>query len=78
MFNSAAGTVLGPIESPSGWHILKVESRLPSEVPAFESVKDRLRKDANDASFQRDLKAYIDNLRKDAFIQVNEQYVPKT
>ena len=78
VFNSPAGTVLGPIETQSGWHILLVETRLPSEVPAFESVKDRLRKDANDDTFQRDLKAYIENLRKDAFIQINEQYVPKT
>lgn len=76
VFNSAAGTVLGPIESKSAWHILKVESRLPSEVPAFESVKDRLRKDASEDAWQRDYKAYIDRLRKDAFIQINEQLVP--
>jgi parvulin-like peptidyl-prolyl isomerase len=78
VFNATAGTVLGPIETKSGWHILKVESRLPSEVPAFESVKDRLRKDASDDTWQRDYKAYIDRLRKDAFIQINEQNVPKT
>ena len=78
VFNATAGTVLGPIESKSGWHILKVESRLPSEVPAFESVKDRLRKDASEDAWQRDYKAYIERLRKDAFIQINEQYVPTT
>jgi parvulin-like peptidyl-prolyl isomerase len=76
VFNSAAGTVIGPIESRSAWHILKVETRLPSEVPAFESVKDRLRKDASEDAWQRDYRAYIDRLRKDAFIQINEQYVP--
>jgi len=78
VFNATSGTVLGPIETRSGWHILKVESRLPSEVPAFESVKDRLRKDASDDAWQRDYKAYIDRLRKDAFIQINEQNVPAT
>src|SRR5262249_46521829 len=66
VFNSPAGTVIGPLESKSAWHILKVESRLPSEVPAFESVKDKLRKDASDDAWQRDYKAYIDQLRKDA------------
>ena len=76
VFNAPAGTVLGPIESKSGWHIIKVEQRLPSEVPAFESVKDRLRKDASEETFDRDLKAYIERLRKDAFVQVNEQYIP--
>jgi parvulin-like peptidyl-prolyl isomerase len=76
VFNSAAGAVLGPIATKSGWHILKVEQRLPSELPAFESVKDRLRRDASDETFQRDYKAYIDRLRKDAFIQINEQNIP--
>jgi len=76
VFNSAAGTVIGPLESKSAWHILKVETRLPSEVPAFESVKDRLRKDASEDAWQRDYKAYIDRLRKDAFIQINEGNVP--
>ncbi len=76
VFNAKDGTVLGPIESKSGWHILKVETRLPSEVPAFESVKDKLRKDASEDAWQRDYKAYIDRLRKDAFIQINEQNIP--
>jgi parvulin-like peptidyl-prolyl isomerase len=76
VFNATAGSVLGPIETRSGWHILKVETRLPSEVPAFESVKDRLRKDASEDAWQRDYKAYIERLRKDAFIQINDQYIP--
>jgi parvulin-like peptidyl-prolyl isomerase len=76
VFNAASGAVLGPIETKSGWHILKVENRLPSEVPAFESVKDRLRKDASEDAWQRDYKGYIERLRKDAFIQINEQNVP--
>jgi parvulin-like peptidyl-prolyl isomerase len=76
VFNSAAGTVIGPLSTKSGWHILKVESRLPSEVPAFESVKDKIRKDASDDAFNRDYKAYIDRLRKDAFIQINEKNIP--
>ena len=78
VFNAAAGAVIGPIETKSGWHILKVEQRLPSEVPAFESVKERLRKDASDETFERDLKAYLDRLRKDAFIQINESSLPTT
>lgn len=78
VFNAQAGAIIGPIETKSGWHILKVESRLPSEVPAFESVKDKLRKDVSDETFTRDLKAYLERLRKDAFIQINEQNIPTT
>ncbi len=76
VFNSTPGTVLGPIDAKSAFHILKVESRLPSEIPAFESVKDKLRKDASEAAWQRDYKAYIDRLRKDAFIQIHEANIP--
>jgi len=78
VFNSNTGAILGPIPTKSGWHIIKVEQRLPSEVPAFESVKDKLRKDVSDEAFQRDYKAYIERLRKDAFIQINEGNVPTT
>ena len=76
VFNAQSGAVIGPIATKSGWHILKVEQRLPSEVPAFESVKDKLRKDVSDETFQRDYKAYIERLRKDAFIQINDENVP--
>lgn len=77
VFDAPAGTVIGPIETKSAWHIMKVEQRLPSEVPAFESVKDKLRQDASEETFERDYKAYIDTLRKDAFIQINDDMIPK-
>jgi peptidyl-prolyl cis-trans isomerase SurA len=77
IFSAAAGTVLGPIETKSAWHIIKVEQRLPSEVPGFETVKERLRREASDETFQRDYKAYIETLRKDTFIEINEEMIPK-
>jgi parvulin-like peptidyl-prolyl isomerase len=76
VFNSQSGAIIGPIEAKTAWHILKVEQRLPSEVPAFESIKDKLRKDASEDAWQRDYKAYIERLRKDAFIQINDANIP--
>ena len=76
IFNAPAGTILGPIETKSAWHVMKVEQRLPSEVPAFESIKDKLRQDASEQTFERDYKAYIESLRKDAFVQINEDMIP--
>lgn len=78
VFSAANGAVVGPIETKSAWHILKVEQRLPSEVPSFDTVKDRLRRDVSEETFQRDYKAYIETLRKDAFIQINDAMVPKS
>lgn len=77
VFNAPPGTILGPLETKSAWHIMKVEQRLPSEVPAFESVKDKLKQDASEETFERDYKAYIETLRKDAYIQINEEMIPK-
>jgi peptidyl-prolyl cis-trans isomerase SurA len=78
VFNAQSGAILGPIPTKSGWHIIKVEQRLPSEIPAFESIKDKLRKEGSEETFARDYKAYIDRLRKDAYIEINEKYVPTT
>lgn len=78
VFNAAPGAVIGPIETKSAWFIMKVEQRLPSEVPAFESVKEKLRRDADEETFQRDYKAYIESLRKDAFIEIHDEMIPKS
>jgi peptidyl-prolyl cis-trans isomerase SurA len=78
VFSAPAGTVLGPLETKSAWHVILVEQRLPSEVPAFESVKDRFRRDATEETFQRDYQNYIDALRKDAFVQINQEMIPKS
>lgn len=77
IFNATNGTIVGPIETKSAWHIILVEQRLPSEVPAFESIKDRLRRDVDEETFQRDYAAYIENLRKDAFIEVHDEMIPR-
>lgn len=77
VFSASPGAVVGPVETKSAWHIVKVEQRLPSEVPSFDTVKDRLRRDVSEETFQRDYKAYVETLRKDAFIQINEPMIPK-
>jgi parvulin-like peptidyl-prolyl isomerase len=78
VFSAPPGAIIGPVETKSAWHIVRVEQRLPSEVPAFESIKDKLRRDATDETFQRDYKTYIDSLRKDAFVEINEAMIPKS
>ena len=76
VFAAAPGTVIGPVRTRAGFHIMSVDERLPSEVPAFESIKDRLRTEASEETFQRDYKAYIENLRKEAYVQVNVAQIP--
>ncbi len=76
VFATAAGGIAGPVESAAGFHILLVEERLPSEIPGFEAVKERLRNEADQETFQRDYLAYIEKLRKEAYVQVFEANLP--
>lgn len=77
VFNDPAATIVGPIETPAGYHVLSVEKRIPSEIPPFDQVKETLRREANDETFQRDYEAYIQKLRKEAFVKVNEENLPR-
>lgn len=76
VFSAQPGTVVGPIQTRAGWHLLLVEERLPSDIPGFDEVKERLRTEASEDEFERDYAAYIENLRKDAFLHVFEENLP--
>ena len=39
------GTWVGPVRSPFGWHLIRVESRPAPQPVAFDSVRDRVRED---------------------------------
>ncbi|MBW3671575.1 MAG: SurA N-terminal domain-containing protein, partial [Acidobacteria bacterium] len=73
VFASDAGAIVGPIRTRFGFHILSVDNRLPSEVPSFDEIKERLREEESEAAFQRDLKAYLENLRTQSFVVVHEE-----
>ena len=76
VFRSDAGAIVGPIETRFGYHILKVEERLPSEVPGFDAIKERLRREANEETYQRDYSSYIEKLRKEAYVEIFEKNIP--
>lgn len=78
VFATPAGSIAGPVESPSGFHVLLVEERLPSEIPGFEAVKERLRANADQESFNRDYLAYLEKLRKEAYVHVFEENLPRS
>lgn len=76
VFNAQSGTVVGPLQTRAGWHVLLVEERIPSDIPGYDEVKERLRTEASEDAFDRDYRAYIENLRKDAYLQVFEDNIP--
>lgn len=76
VFATPQGGIAGPVETPAGYHVILVEERIASEVPGFEAVRDRLRREADDETFQRDYEAYIERLRGEAYVQVFEKNIP--
>lgn len=76
VFAAQAGSIVGPVRTRSGFHVVKIEERLPSEVPGFDAVKDRLRQGASEETFQRDFKAYVERLKSEAFVQVFPEQIP--
>lgn len=45
VFDTAQGAVAGPVQSPLGWHVAKVERVTPESVRPLAEVKDQLAKD---------------------------------
>ena len=54
-----------PVKSEFGWHVIRLEDTRPNNAPAFDTVKDRL----GPMVQQRQLREYIEGLRKTATIQ---------
>lgn len=65
-FALQAGEISGPVQSPFGWHVIKVEERRSAPVPGFEEMAATLRGQiAERAIYDR-----IDALRADADIEI--------
>jgi hypothetical protein len=50
----------GPFESPSGWHIVMLNARVPGRIPPLSELKQRV---------TDDYKAYLENQRRNSEIQ---------
>ena len=44
-FATEVGKVAGPIKSPFGWHLIKVEDRRAVEVPSYKKVENQIFRD---------------------------------
>jgi peptidyl-prolyl cis-trans isomerase C len=55
-----------PVKTQFGWHVIKAGSRKIEEVPSFELMKPKLR----NIIFQNTIEAFINDLRKNAKIEL--------
>ncbi len=66
------GTWVGPVASPFGWHVVRIESRRPARIPPFNDVKSEVR-DAYMAEQRQAANAgFMAKLRKRYRIEVAE------
>jgi peptidyl-prolyl cis-trans isomerase C len=63
-FNLKPGDISDIIETPYGYHIIKVEDKKAAEMPAFESVKDQARLKATQAAEKKKIEEFIEKARK--------------
>ncbi|MDK2848928.1 MAG: peptidyl-prolyl cis-trans isomerase SurA [Desulfuromonadales bacterium] len=65
----AAGQVSDVIETPEGFHILRLEERNPGETQTFESVKEQIHKKMLEDKRAEAFAEWTENLRKEADIE---------
>ncbi|MEO8054714.1 MAG: peptidylprolyl isomerase [Acidobacteriota bacterium] len=76
VFSLPVGAVSDPIQTKFGWHLVKVIEKAPVSYKAFADVKADLLKREQDTQFQKKLAEYLEKLKRDAVIRVNDEAKP--
>jgi len=69
-FSLPVGGISEPIETRSGWHVLKVVEKIPAGYRPFSDVKGEILKKEQETQFQKKLAEYIEKLERGAVISV--------
>lgn len=76
VFSLPIGSVSEPIQTKFGWHLVKVLEKAPVSYKPFADVKADLLKREQDTQFQKKLAEYLDKLKREAVIRVNDEAKP--
>jgi parvulin-like peptidyl-prolyl isomerase len=68
----STGLMSAPIETPQGYHLVIVEARQPARVIPLEQVQAGIRQALFRQKTSQPIKAYVENLRKNARIVIHE------
>jgi peptidyl-prolyl cis-trans isomerase SurA len=69
-FSLKPGEVSQVIETKLGFHLLRVMSKEESTVTIPDSLKAQIRAQLEERQFQEELQKFLDNLKKNAFIEI--------
>ncbi|MEZ0343593.1 MAG: peptidylprolyl isomerase [Caldimicrobium sp.] len=64
VFNLKPGEISQPILSPYGYHLVRVEKRIPEEILPFEKVKDQVRESLKREKEREAMKKMLEDLVK--------------
>jgi peptidyl-prolyl cis-trans isomerase C len=69
-FSLDVGEISGIVQSPVGFHLIRLEERIPSETKAFDQIRNDLRLMLVDARIQERIQETLQRLRSDAKVEV--------
>jgi parvulin-like peptidyl-prolyl isomerase len=72
-FALPTGGISDPIETRSGWHVLKVIEKFPATFRPYSEVKPEILKKEQDTQFQKKLTEYLEKLERDAVMKVSAE-----
>ncbi len=68
-YTAAPGTVVGPVRTAFGWHLILVEERVPLKSKPEDQALDDIRKRLFENEMEAQFRQYLDELKRDAYIE---------
>jgi peptidyl-prolyl cis-trans isomerase SurA len=68
-FSAPLGVIVGPIRSPFGWHLIRVDEQLAAEAVDAEKAAAGLRQKLYEKEVETQFQQYIEELKRDAFLE---------
>ena len=62
---SEVGKIVGPVKTQFGYHLIRLDKKIPAETIAFDAVKENLKGFLDSQNQQKAMSEYMENLKKD-------------
>jgi len=69
-FSAAPGSVVGPVKTVYGYHVIKVYSKKPAGIPSFEEIKPRLLAEQREMAQRDAFETLVEGLRRNSVIRI--------